>query len=103
MMKFTVGAVALLFAASMAAQAPAPVAADISTATIQAIMQKRSGDEIIRMVNAGAINVGVAVLQYEKGDRATAAAIAHNDVPEVYYVLRGEGTMYTGGALENGG
>src|SRR5438874_2549862 len=103
MTKFVTGALAILFVGTISAQAPAPSAADISTATIQSIMEKRSGDEIIRMVNAGTINVGVAVLQYPKGDRGTAAAIAHNDVPEVYYVLRGEGTMYTGGALENGG
>src|ERR1043166_4580190 len=103
MTKILAGTLVLLFVATTSAQAPSPSAADISAATIKAIMEKRSGDEIIRMVNAGTINVGVAVLQYPKGDRGTAAAIAHNDVPEVYYVLRGEGTMYTGGELENGG
>jgi mannose-6-phosphate isomerase-like protein (cupin superfamily) len=86
--------------ASIAA-AQTPAAADISNQTIQQLMEKKSGDDIIRMINAGTINVGVAVLQYPKGDRGTAAAIEHNDVPEVYYVLRGEGVMYTGGALEN--
>jgi mannose-6-phosphate isomerase-like protein (cupin superfamily) len=103
MTKIAAAILVLLFVWPTSAQAPSAPAADISAATIQAIMEKRSGDEIIRMINAGTINVGVAVLQYPKGDRATAGAIAHNDVPEVYYVLRGEGTMYTGGALENGG
>ena len=102
-MKTLATAFALVFVAVIYAQAPAPVAADISDATIQSLMQRRSGDEIVRMVNAGDINVGVAVLQYPQGDRATANAISHNDVPEVYYVLRGEGTMYTGGTLQNGG
>jgi mannose-6-phosphate isomerase-like protein (cupin superfamily) len=101
MMKPMASALALVFVASIFAQAPAPSATDISAATIQMLMEKRSGDDIIRMVNAGAMNVGVAVLQYPKGDRANAGGISHNDVPEVYYVLRGEGTMYTGGTLEN--
>ena len=101
MTKLLASAVALVFVVSISAQAPAPVATDISNATIQALMEKRSGDDMIRMVDVGKMNVGVAVLQYPKGDRANAGGISHNDVPEIYYVLRGEGTMYTGGTLES--
>ena len=101
MMKPMTGALALMFVSSLFAQAPTPGATDISAATIRTLMEKGSGDEIIRMVNAGAMNVGVAVLQYPKGDRATAGGISHNDIAEIYYVLRGEATMYTGGTLEN--
>ena len=101
MMKPMAGALALVFVASIFAQAPTPGATDISAAAIRTLMEKGSGDDMIRMVNAGPMNVGVAVLQYSKGDRATAGGISHNNVPEVYYVLRGEGTMYTGGTLEN--
>lgn len=101
MMKPLAGSLALIFAASMFAQAPAPSATDISTATIRSLMEKGSGDEIMRMVDAGPMNVGVAVLQYPKGSRADAGGISHNDIAEVYYVLRGEATMYTGGTLEN--
>jgi hypothetical protein len=53
------------------------------------------------MVNAGQINAGVAILPYPKGDRATADAIAHNDVVELYYVLLGEATMNTGGTIHH--
>jgi mannose-6-phosphate isomerase-like protein (cupin superfamily) len=101
MMKLVAGALALVFVGSMTAQAPSPAAADISDAAIQALLQRGSGDEIIRMVDVGKMNVGVAILQYPKGDRANAGALSHNDVPEIYYVLRGEATMYTGGTLEN--
>jgi mannose-6-phosphate isomerase-like protein (cupin superfamily) len=101
MMKPIAGTLALVFVASMFAQAPTPSATDISAATIRTLMEKGSGDEMIRMVNAGAMNVGVAILQYPKGDRANAGGISHNDIAEVYYVLRGEATMYTGGTLEN--
>jgi mannose-6-phosphate isomerase-like protein (cupin superfamily) len=85
----------------MFAQAPAPAATDISAAAIRTLMERGSGDEIMRLVNAGNMNVGVAILQYPKGDRATSGGIAHSDISEIYYVLRGEGTMYTGGTLEN--
>ena len=49
----------VLTMASIAA-AQTPAAADISNQTIQQLMEKKSGDDIIRMINAGTINVGVA-------------------------------------------
>ena len=48
-MKIVATALALIFVAAIYAQAPAPVAADISNATIQTLMERRSGDEIVRM------------------------------------------------------
>jgi len=80
----------------------APQAVNIPNDVIQAIAKKGAGDEIIRMINAGPTNLGVAVLQYKKGARAEVSGIEHSDVAEVYYVLHGEGTMITGGTIENG-
>lgn len=91
----------LTSASAVWAQSP-PQVTDIPNAIIQEIAKKGSGDEIIRMVNAGPTNVGVAVLQYQKGARANVSGIEHSDVAEVYYVLHGEGTMITGGTIENG-
>src|SRR5437867_3211564 len=86
MIKAMGSAIALIVVASMFAQAPTPSATDITAATIRTLMEKGSGDEIMRMVDAGSMNVGVAVLQYPKGDRASAGGISHNDIAEVYYV-----------------
>ena len=76
-------------------------ATDISAAAVEELLERGSGDVIMRMVDAGSVNMGIAILQYPAGDRADARAIEHSGTPEIYIVLRGEATMVTGGTIED--
>jgi mannose-6-phosphate isomerase-like protein (cupin superfamily) len=74
-------------------------AADISAAEIQALIGPRKPNTLpnIRVVDAGGHNVGVGVLYRVQGQTQTAAL--HYKVSEVYHVMKGAGTLVTGGTL----
>ena len=76
-------------------------AADISAAEIQALIGPRKPNTLpnIRVVDAGGHNVGVGVLYRAQGQSQTAAV--HYKVSEVYHVMKGAGTLVTGGTLVN--
>jgi mannose-6-phosphate isomerase-like protein (cupin superfamily) len=103
---------ALLFALVVADQARAQTAqatpaADIMNTEIQAAVQKTAAlpvsDQQLRMVSIeGEYNVGAALVHRAKtAGREVGAALAHSQITEVYYIISGNGTLVTGGTLEN--
>ena len=96
--------VGALLALSLHGAAPAPTSAThISHADVMAVLARAPlttvSDQQIRMVSAGAYNVGVGVVH--RPQVATQTSIVHDELAEVYYVLEGAGTLVTGGALVN--
>ena len=104
--------IALLFALVVVDQAraqtaPAAPAADITKTEIQAAFEKTASlpvsDQQLRMVSInGEYNVGAALVHRTKTAGGEAGpALAHSQITEVYYVISGNGTLVTGGSLEN--
>ena len=73
----------------------------ISAAEIQALMGPRKPNTLpnIRVVDAGGHNVGVGVLYRAEGQTQNTAV--HFKVSEVYHVMKGSGTLVTGGTVLN--
>ena len=103
---------ALLFALVVADHARAQTAqatpaADITNTEIQAAVQKTAtlpvSDQQLRMVSIeGEYNVGAALVHRAKtAGREVGGALAHSQITEVYYIISGNGTLVTGGTLEN--
>src|SRR5262245_32922937 len=101
------GALTLVLALSMAilssAQArKASAFTFIPHADLEALM-KTNGDHPARVVDiAKSYNLGAYLLHFDP--RPPAAALngwSHNDISELYYVIRGAGTFLIGGELEN--
>lgn len=78
------------------------LATDITAAEIQTVLKSPTGgvDRQIKVVDIGKYNVGVGVL-HRGATKAGArvAAINHEHVTEVYYILSGGGTLVTGGTV----
>lgn len=104
----------LAIPAGFRAQTPSPAphlprgtATDISSAEVLALVQKtaadRVSDQAIRVVSInGEYNVGVGVVHRAKTSGKDApSGIEHSQITEVYHVILGNGTLVTGGALEN--
>jgi mannose-6-phosphate isomerase-like protein (cupin superfamily) len=74
-------------------------AATISAAEIQALMGPRKPGALpnIRVVDAGGHHVGVGVLYRAEGQTQNTAV--HFKVSEVYHVMKGSGTLVTGGTV----
>ena len=97
----------LAFALPARVDAGAPAsqasATDVPRTEIEAVINAPDGgvDRQVRVVDVGALNVGVGVLQRgrleEPGEPLR--GIAHTQVTEVYYVLSGSGTLITGGPI----
>jgi len=72
-------------------------ATDVKASDIQATVREEIAKNItdipIRMVDAGGLNVSIAVVHRDKG--------TNQKVSEVYYVVEGSGTFVTGGTLVN--
>lgn len=98
-----------IFAVSVHAQnADVPGAAImIPSADVQAKVMEMvaSGgqDEALRVVSvAGESNLGIYVIHLNPRETEGPITLTtHDDVPEVYYVLQGEGIVYHGGTIEN--
>ncbi|HEV2201175.1 MAG TPA: cupin domain-containing protein [Bryobacteraceae bacterium] len=94
---------AVFVATPMIADAQTKVlpAAAISGADIQALMGPRKPNTLpnIRVVDAGGHNVGVGVLYRAEGQTQNTAV--HYKVSEVYHVMKGSGTLVTGGTVVN--
>ncbi len=81
---------------------PSGQAVDITSKEMQTLLKAQPyGDNMMRMIDAGSLNVGVSLLRYQKTTTPRTTAIIHSDVPEVYYVISGEANFVTGGAMEN--
>jgi len=74
------------------------VTKDDVAATLAALAPKSGTEQIMRMVNAGRMDVGVAVMRRQPGRQG---AVMHDSLIEVYYILSGSGTLVTGRKLEN--
>jgi len=107
-------AFALAIPASLVAQtqSPAPhlprgTATDVSNAEIETMVQKTApakvSDQAIRVVSInGEYNVGVGVVHRAKTSGKDApSGIEHSQITEVYHVISGNGTLVTGGTLDN--
>ena len=72
-------------------------------AKLKEMIEKKLQDDSVRVVNAGESNLGVFFVHLNPGDapKEPVQLMSHNDVTEVYYVLKGEGTLYHGGTIEN--
>jgi len=100
--------IALLFAFVIVDQARAQTAqpaADITNTEIQTAVQKSVSqpvsDQPLRMVTINSeYNVGAAVVTSAK-TTGGGGALAHSQITEVYYIISGNGTLVTGGTLED--
>src|SRR5690606_1945758 len=95
------GLIATLFVWN--AQQTPLVATHVTAADIQATLDQMSptavNDRQIRMVDVGGYSVGVGVLR--RPSTSNQSSISHDKITEVYVVLRGEGTLVTGGQVNN--
>src|SRR5260370_13299865 len=109
MKKMMVSAVALLAGSTlvMAQHLPRGAATDVTNAEIQATVQKTAtapvSDQAIRVVSINdEYNVGIGVVHRAKtAGRSAGGAIEHSQITEVYHVIEGNGTLVTGGVIEN--
>ena len=59
-------------------------------------------DIVVRHIDVGEEYLGVSVVQRDRVDiRETETGIAHINLDEIYYIVAGEGTMVTGGQLND--
>jgi len=96
-----VGAVSVLLASTVTAQAPPP-AVGLTAAEIKAFIDKlpkdRVSDQPIRVADVGGYKVGVYGVFRPKA--VPGDAIRHEtSVTEIYYMLEGTATLVTGGKL----
>jgi quercetin dioxygenase-like cupin family protein len=100
-------AAAVLFAqadTSTQGNKPPVLATDIPAAEIQAVLDAPSAiaDRLVTAVDMGTYNVGVGVLRRTPTKPgAPIGAISHDHITEVYYIIRGTGTLLTGGTVTN--
>ena len=83
---------------------PPVLATDITAAEVQAVLNAPStiADRLIRAVDMGTYNVGVGVLRRTPTKPgAPVGAIMHEHITEVYYIISGTGTLFTGGEVIN--
>jgi mannose-6-phosphate isomerase-like protein (cupin superfamily) len=99
----TVFVVAAAWATIASGQAmPPKTAIYIPSADVEATLAKApkdgTSDQQIRNADMGAYNVGVGLV-HRAAAQARQTAISHPHITEIYYVLRGTGTLVTGGTL----
>jgi len=100
----TVGGLVVLSQALAFTQSrkPPALATDITAAQIQAVLSapSASADRLITAVDMGPYNVGVGVLRRTPTKPgAPVGAIMHEHITEVYYIISGTGTLFTGGEV----
>ena len=104
--------IVLLFALIVVDQAWAQTAqvapaADVTNIEIKAAFEKTASlpvsDQQLRMVSInGEYNVGAALVHRAKtAGREADRALAHSQITEVYYIISGNGTLVTGGTLDD--
>lgn len=86
---------------------PRGTATDVSRTQVEATVQKTAtaavSDQAIRVVSInGEYNVGVGVVHRAKTNGpGTGGGVEHSQITEVYHVIEGNGTLVTGGTIEN--
>jgi len=86
---------------------PRGTATDISSSEIDALVRRvaavRVSDQAIRVVTInGEYNVGVSVVSRLKtSGKEAPSGIEHNQITEIYHVISGNGTLVTGGTLND--
>jgi oxalate decarboxylase/phosphoglucose isomerase-like protein (cupin superfamily) len=85
---------------------PRGTATDIPNTEIQRIINKTPNlpvsDQQIRVLNInGEYNVGVGVVHRAKTEKQSVGGSEHSQITEIYHVISGNGTLLTGGAIEN--
>ncbi|HEY1338463.1 MAG TPA: PHB depolymerase family esterase, partial [Bryobacteraceae bacterium] len=86
---------------------PRGTATDVTNDDIQATLKKTAtaavSDQAIRVVSVNdEYNVGVGVVHRARTNGPQAAnGIEHSQITEVYHVIEGNGTLVTGGTIEN--
>ncbi|HLG94884.1 MAG TPA: hypothetical protein VKX49_01100 [Bryobacteraceae bacterium] len=102
MLKTALCALAMLLAFAMLAQTPPLPATDVSNADIQkfidALPRDVVSDKPIRIVDVGGYHVGVYGVFRPKTIKQE-ANLHQTKVTEIYYILDGNATLVTGGAL----
>jgi mannose-6-phosphate isomerase-like protein (cupin superfamily) len=93
-------------------QSPSPhlprgTATDVNNSEIETVVRKvaavRVSDQAIRVVSiAGEYNVGVSVVsRLRTSGKEAPAGIEHSQITEIYHVISGNGTLVTGGTLND--
>ncbi len=91
----------------LAAQGPPTSSVAIDVAEVQKVLSTITapqGDQQIRVVDMGRYNLAVGVLHRGKTTDTPGAPITglvHSQITETYVILSGEGTLVTGGSLQN--
>ena len=86
---------------------PGGVATDVTNAEIKTAVQKTVSaavsDQQLRVVSInGEYNIGVGVVHRAKTEgRNPGGGIEHSQITEVYHIIEGNGTLVTGGTIEN--
>src|SRR5215469_431505 len=108
MLKHTAISAAIMMAATTLAQSAAPsgAAIDIPNSEIQRIAGNNANapvsDQQIRIISInGDYNVGVGVVHRAKTEKQSVGGSEHSQITEVYHVISGNGTLVTGGTIEN--
>ena len=110
-LKLTLAVIAFGWAAASQSppHQPRGTATDITNADVEATLAKTASaavsDQAIRVVSINdEYNVGVGVVHRSKtgpGQKGNPNAVEHSQITEVYHFIRGNGTLVTGGAIDN--
>ncbi len=92
------GVSSLCFAAESAQDVGAHIARQDIADTLQEVPAGRGTEQVLRMVNAGRMDVGVAVMRRQPGKQG---AVMHDQLTEVYYILAGSGELVTGRKMDD--
>jgi mannose-6-phosphate isomerase-like protein (cupin superfamily) len=102
MLKPAIAVLVLLLALASVAQTPPPPVTDVSSGQIQsfinALPRNAVSDRPIRVVDVGGYHVGVFGVFRPKTIKQE-ANLHQTKVTEIYYILKGTGTLVTGGTL----
>jgi len=88
-------------------QAPSGVAVDIPNSAIDTALEKTASqavsDQQLRVVSInGQYNVGVGIVHRARtAGREIGGSAEHSQITEIYHIISGNGTLVTGGTLEN--
>ncbi|MBZ5608188.1 MAG: hypothetical protein LAP38_08020 [Acidobacteriia bacterium] len=91
-------AASLCFAAENAMDVGSHITQEDVTTTLKALPAGRGTEQILRMVNVGRMDVGVAVMRRQPGKQG---AVMHDQLTEVYHILSGTGELVTGRKLDD--
>lgn len=92
--------VAVVLSFALQATAAPPPATFISAAEIEAVLKEQVPKNVVdQPIKASDVAGGKASVASLYRTKAEAGALIHNTVTETYYIVKGAGTLVTGGAL----